>query len=228
MANKQSPEARLEKICRLTHYDVDYDYDSYWCDGCYGCNTGDDYCRGAYYEGLRVTEVPDLDHRLTLIQKDQGLVDAFNITPIKLYAIGRIVGPSWRDLSNWGLETEGGYYGEEIESLIYSGERLYDWVNSVAILSDLEAIKCALVGEYSHLSRTVKNATSVEEVEVGPNSLLLPVSAKRDYLYPKEWFSLPYGYAGIVTPHNEIVDGMTRVLSALQHEVPKVKVILIK
>jgi len=36
---------------------VDYEYDGYYCDGCYGCETGDDYCRGSVYEGLRITSV---------------------------------------------------------------------------------------------------------------------------------------------------------------------------
>lgn len=93
---------------------VDYDYDYYACSGCYGCETGDDYCRGSQYEGLRVADFTADDILNQIFEKSPGY-----IYPSEFYAILEQNGVL--NKNNWDVSAEMDYYGETVNGPRYEG-----------------------------------------------------------------------------------------------------------
>jgi len=103
-------------------YGVEYEYDAYGCDGCYGCDTGEDYCRGSRYEGLRVETPVDirrvLSHVFNCAEKD---------VPDDAVTFGESIGLDGEDA--WYVYGVADYYGETVETEMeqYVFDQLREW-----------------------------------------------------------------------------------------------------
>ena len=97
---------------------TDYNYDSYGCDGCHGCETGNDYCRGSYYKGLRVSPI-NADALLNQIFEKESNARY----PQEFYTI--LENSGILDENNWEVEAEWDYYGETISGPTFQGENPY-------------------------------------------------------------------------------------------------------
>lgn len=108
------------KFNEVTHL-VEYDYERYECNGCYGCDTGEDYCRGSEYSGLELKAV-DASHTLANVLScsvsDLSFIDMSFAHHIGL-----------DDFSSYDIEAEGGYYGQEVRVTVENEqmELIRDW-----------------------------------------------------------------------------------------------------
>lgn len=84
----------------------DYDYEAQVCYGCYGCETGEDYCRGAVYEGLtfEVINVRGVIARILSMSEDELSDEMIR------FAVERGV----EEEHNYEISTEPDYYGETV------------------------------------------------------------------------------------------------------------------
>jgi hypothetical protein len=114
----------IKNLTTIDYQDViDWDAD-YYCQGCSGCEHGDDYCRGAMYDnfsikpfslgrlGLLASAILDTDDsRYTLalmksLQSDPQLLDMLN------------------DRWSWEYEADWGYYGQEMDRICITNNDL--------------------------------------------------------------------------------------------------------
>jgi len=152
---------------------VDTDFDSYGCDGCYGCETGNDYCRGGVYENLRVTSVSSQAVLTKIFQTNE--------LPEDLLKLGEEL--ELDDPESYDAFGEAGYYGQqqcvelredkaaELTKWYYARdnasdhEGILDYVRAKGVptkdLSPLEAIKQQLKTENSKSLPSVEAATDV-------------------------------------------------------------------
>ena len=189
----------------LYYHGVDYEYDSYSCGGCYGCQTGDDYCRGSVYRGLRVEIIPD------------QLLKSFTTDVEKLetkYLIDRLLSTlGMYDGSNYKISASPDYYGEEVDEITFQGEwgkfvEIYDILCLEDVLDIDEKFKLLLELEYSML---IEDISGVWAVRVPFSDLVPSENMKKlkqdDRKYNKE---LPIGLYKKINNKFKLIDGRHR------------------
>ena len=125
----------LEPAYNDVTYAVDYSFESYYCNGCYGCETGEDYCRGAQYEGLKLDSV----NSSAVLAR---LLSCNNISYLTSDDIDFANNIGLDDLETYEIRTEGGYYGEEVS--IHVGDKqmklIRDWYFSKENANDIHGV----------------------------------------------------------------------------------------
>lgn len=157
---------------------VEYTYESYGCDGCYGCDTGEDYCRGASYEGLSIEFVEPTMVMARLLSCDEKDID--QETSFFANSIGL------DEKYNYEINGVFNYYGESVEIEVgqdqmelikkwyfdhdnaRDGWGVLDYCRSKGTptkgLTPLEAIKLQLTAENG--GRTVDGVETANEISV--------------------------------------------------------------
>lgn len=140
---------------------VDVEDDGYYCDGCYGCEGGDDYCRGSVYENIRVESVNP-----KIVLSNIFGVNSEDL-PQDLLKLGDDLGLG--DKGNYYVETEGGWYGQEY---------------SVFSTLSTDKVRTALIEWSRDREGAVDEAGVYEFVRAQgiPTKGLTPVKAMRAYL----------------------------------------------
>jgi len=149
----------------------DYDYESYACNDEYcGCQTGDDLCRSSRYEGLYVDNINYTSIFNTYVEK----YSFDNI--IDLYCLDRILRlKGIYNKDKYNIETQGGYYGEEVEGIYFTDQDLID-VRIEQLKSepdDFNKIEYVLYLEYGFLQGSFANFTKVS-IENVSSEILYP------------------------------------------------------
>lgn len=86
-------------------YACEYDYTDRVCYGCYGCETGEDYCRGSVYEGLEITAV-DVEKVVSTV--------VFTGLPVYPELLKFAHSLDLSDVSHYEIQGEPDYYGETV------------------------------------------------------------------------------------------------------------------
>lgn len=192
---------------------VVYEYDSYSCGGCYGCRTGEDFCRGSVYKDLRVEITPD------------KLLKNFTQDVEKLetkYLIDRLLSTlGMYDSNNYEALVSPGYYGETVDEIEFQG----DWSKFVEIYEELcledvldidEKFKLLLELEYSML---IDEITGVRVVRVPFRDLVPSENMKKlkqdNRKYDKE---LPIGLYKKINGKFKLIDGRHRYQANIGEE----------
>lgn len=218
----------------VTHI-IEYDYDSYECSGCYGCDTGEDYCRGAEYSGLELTSV---DSSKTLASLLSCSVSDLSPSDIEF---AHDVGLD--NTNSYDIEGQGGYYGQEvrvtvegeqmkrIQAWYFKKENANDAHGILAYcrskglatqgLSPLEAIKMQLKVENNWMvNPVVERAKSVSVEHVKLSAVKIPQAAHFEKALPRPIKPLTEEskeITGVLVRKNgsfKLVDGYHRLKSA--------------
>lgn len=222
----------------LLTYSVSWEYDSYYCDGCYGCDTGNDYCRGSRYEGLRIERIywdsvaSDIISYLGYMPNHEHIKDVVEILQAS-------------DLeSNLEIDSVAGYYGDEAEVVLYN-DHLYlgpvrwylearpDAVDNQGILEFVRAVGYSTVGmapidalkayiEKSNFGARVKSVdeakiVSLEKLDL--DKVIIKNEAHFDKIQARTDIDPPRSIVGVVVKGGgrfELVDGYHRLKAALK------------
>lgn len=86
-----------------------------YCPGCYGCETGDDYCRGSVVENVA----------MDFTDAESFLVDYYRCDSQQIPGeLVEIVNQSGiLDDANWVFDVSAGYYGEELNGPFFNGNQ---------------------------------------------------------------------------------------------------------
>lgn len=163
------------------YYDIETEYDAYYC-STDDCGEDGDYCRDGVYEGLRVVGWEN-NSNLETFFKDQLGIRRSNKTPEDLKAVLAKYDSDQvaQDFEAYG---EGGYYGEEIAINVpeYIKKEIKDYYYSqpnatdeagilpyvrgkgtaTAGLTPVNAIKAQLAEENSKILKKLENANAVQ------------------------------------------------------------------
>lgn len=216
----QARDPRRGTYSQFQLYSPTVDYDSYFCHGCYGCETGDDFCRGAEYENIRISGIDPyavLDEIFgpSSVPFYDPLIEEFQLD----------------DLTTYTVVTTGGYYGDEYEcyfadqsTLNGLTEEWYGWSNANDVdgvykylsskgqrilgLSPLDNLKQALALENKKELPSVKSATKLDTKKILLEKIHIP---NKKHFEEVEPFKYPQGgFAGVIAD-GKLVDGYHRL-----------------
>jgi hypothetical protein len=132
---------------------------------CYGCHD-EGICRCRTIVDAKVTEIPKSDEIVSRLWPYADLID--------LYCIERILSLNsiW-DINAWEVEICGGYYGQEVDGIVFSNAAACD--NLIETLlkldKDSDKIEFVLNLEYGYILNCLKNLTW-EAIEVPFDKLI--------------------------------------------------------
>lgn len=195
-------------------------YDDYVCHGCYGCDTGNDFCRGAHYEGLRIVgvdpeEVLDEIFGPDSVPMPQVLIRKLHLDEVNTYRV----------------EASRGYYGEEYDCFFSNGkmvdlltqewakwpnakdkEGVYSYLISknqrLLGLLPLDNLKEALRIENDKQIESVESATKLAIKNLKIDNVVIPNKKHFDEVEPK---ATPKGGITGVIADGKLVDGYHRL-----------------
>lgn len=192
---------------------IDYDYTSYDCrDSDCGCQTGNDYCRGSTYNGLRVTSVDLNSIREKFKTHIHGNDDIFID-----YCIDRLLRVySLYSPDVWEVNTHEGYYGEEIGPIsmdLSIFKSICSDVESLYSMNPDDRIRFVLKKEYQMVLPDLLTASFSEEM-VAVSSLSVGNEIYRrkikDSPYHKNNYRLPIGIYLRENDKFRLIDGYHR------------------
>jgi len=217
------------------HYivEVDCEYDNRCVPGCDG-----EYCGCSRIERAEVESV-DIDYVSSCLSKE--VLRA--IKPFKLeidreileYCLDRFFRHSGlRDRHNYYVQTCSGYYGEEIDKVIYEGGELVYPVSDMVHGSSLNALRFVLEEEYGYLLDFLKSAedcrifdgVSFDDIEV-PNADHY-VRLDKNLVEKYKDYGLPIGVYRESGWKYRLIDGYHRLKAALAADKKTFKVIVVK
>jgi len=198
--------------------DFDYDY-TYPCDD--QCNDG--YCRCGVVGGLNYVTIKHVADQIE------------DITVIERYCIGRIITSfkMW-DENYWDIESSGGYYGEEVEGIVFQRENeLLKAINDILSFSDpMDKIRFVLELEYASI-KPVAGMLSAEVIEASYDSLKTPNDSYARMVKKKEVDfvtlndEIPIGVYKIDGDSYVLIDGYHRFNKAGLEKKVKVKIVVL-
>lgn len=165
---KLSPNHNDDYRHRCSFYDWDYTYQSYHpCHNGSNCCDGD-YCRCGQITNTQIKSGPKEGIVNSIIYSLEGTKD-YPLSELLLYCIERIlVSEKIYELNKWGCKIEGGYYGQEVNGVKFTGNvaAIIEKVKKLESMSDNQRIEFILNNEYGHLPEHYQNKEwRIEEVK---------------------------------------------------------------
>lgn len=206
---------------------IDYDYDRSLCE-----------CDPDTYDYCRCTEI--IAQRLHSFSKNNFSIEIIKIvkknygslSEIDLYCLSKLLQFQNISTEDFELNICGGYYGEEINGLLFSKkDEIQSKIEELITLSEIEKIKFVLKLEYGYLLPILEN---ISEASVETRKVENIQSRFSDpYSYHKmidcsEFYGENYTYPRAILFGNILIDGNHRMLEAKKLNLTEVPVIVLK
>lgn len=218
--NKAEDPRRYRDSSRYNLLSPVVTYDNYACHGCFGCETGEEPCRGAQYEGL---EIANVDPEMVLDE-----IFGPNSVPMPQVLIGKL---HLDKVSTYRVESTGGYYGAEYDCFFSDEEtvdllteewakwpnakdkhQVYNYLTSknqrILGLLPLDNLKESLRIENGKQIDAVESATKLAVRSLKIDKVVIPNKKHFDEVAPK---AIPKGGIGGVIADGKLVDGYHRL-----------------
>lgn len=202
-------------------YIIDYSYDDYKaCEhGSDCCNN--DYCRCGLIQNIKLKNIP-YDKIINKISK---------ISIIDQYCIDRILSfCGFNNIDNYEPIVSGGYYGEELDAIILNEsikDNIYKHLYNLIPLSDFDKIKYILDMEYDIPATSLKDLSNVSVQTISTYDIIFPLGLRKLKQNYKD-YNLPRAISTRYKDHTySIIDGYSRINSAIQNDIKEIQVILL-
>lgn len=190
------------------HYCLEYDYCNLT-----ECHCGDDYCRCSTIDNFTITEIDPTS-------VSNRLAEYFHCNEITKYALSRACLSLTPD--DFEVEIGWGYYGQEIEGIYLTNQKMIDLLQLIIYTEDNDArIRMALENEYGYLLDELKTC-HFELIDINLNEIVF--GQPDHYRRLKEEIVNTYreynGICGVVKEKDGkyiIIDGYHRCKAALDN-----------
>lgn len=158
---------RVDEIMETDfRYCVDYDYDRTRC----VCPPDSyDYCRCTRIinEVINSVEIKDVSREIN---------DVLSGDLLTHYCIDRILtATKMYEPNNWEINICGGYYGEEIDSVLIDNDKLKEWlIKFVKLGTDVDKIKLALECEYGYVLDKLIELNNLDIKTIPVKDIIVP------------------------------------------------------
>lgn len=204
----------LREIDYRWYEGVQIDFDTEYDCRDYGC---EDYCRCGRIKDARVYHVDLVTLLSSFFLNSEPLKDR-----LRTYCYLKLLSPL-AELENWEVEVEGGYYGEEIGKVSYTGPDID--LASLREQDNTNLMANTLMSEYGYLLQSLVDKTPHLRVVhlkdvMFPNldySKKVSLNKVREY----EEMDLDNMILGVLRSNSTLIDGYHRTTAALNKKIKK-------
>ncbi len=207
---------------------IDSEYDTY-----HQCQNGsdccrDDYCRCGTIENIRNITV-DISALISgLVGNSKEILNA--------YCVDRLIRASdLKDPSNWELNVERGYYGEETHGHSPNQLIIDNLISDFKLMlnmSDANKVKLCLKNEYGHVLPSLEKLTNAEiclvktdDIELFNDHYVRKINKK--FVDQYDDYEFPRAVCTLAGSKYRVIDGYHRMSSALNKNLKEVSIIVL-